>query len=369
MNNAELKKLWQEQPLNPREISMAQLVSAMKAKTIQFRRDLRARDARELAACALVIIIFGWYFLNEPAPVARLGWLIVVASSFFIAAKLVHARRTTRPAPPGATLVESLRSELNSVRVQSRLLGTVLWWYLLPPGIGLLIATWGMKINLHAKVPLTLVFFATYGFVYWANQWARSKHLSPLEAQLDSMLRSAETGEPMDQTHVADLLLMIRPSTVAQAEPVQFSIAFWQLALYGEIGFVGIWFFGMLSLTDGNLVRMLSWHRLIWVVPFFVAGLLLSWLLKISTNKAVGIGAPGIYLLRGQQLILWDEITEIRPLRVLSIRSLWLIRKSGEKLIMPWTGLERHSELRAAVERFAPTNHPIRNYLSLLRRN
>ena len=56
-----------------------------------------------------------------------------------------------------------------------------------------------------------------------------------------------------------------------------------------------------------------------------------------------------------------------RPLKVLNIRSLWLIRESGEKTILPWTGLERHSDLKEAVENFAPASHPVRKYLSLLR--
>jgi len=52
----------------------------------------------------------------------------------------------------------------------------------------------------------------------------------------------------------------------------------------------------------------------------------------------------------------------------MNVRSLWLIKESGEKTIMPWTSLERHSDLKAAVECSAPANHPIRKYLSLLKR-
>lgn len=35
---------------------------------------------------------------------------------------------------------------------------------------------------------------------------------------------------------------------------------------------------------------------------------------------------------------------------------------------MPWSSLEHHSDLKAAIERFAPTDHPIRQYLPLLKR-
>lgn len=369
MNDDELRNLWQQQPLRTPDLSAAQLISAMQNKTTQLRRGLRARDLRELAASAVVIIVFGYFFFNERAPMARLGHLIVAGSAMFIAWKFVHARRTHPPAPPGATIVESLRAELSSVRGQSRLLGSVLWWYLLPPGIGLLAAIWGKQMNLQAKIPSTLVFIAVFAFVYWLNQWARSKQLLPLEAQLESLLRSAETGQPLPETHVANLRpIVLSMAAASQVKPVEFRVAFWQVALYGEIGFVGIWLFGTLSRTNLNLPRVFSPEHLVWIVPFFLAGLLYSWLIQKATNRAVGISILGIHLHKGQILILWDEIKEVRPLRVLNIRSLWLIRESGEKSIMPWSSLERHSELKAAVQGFAPANHPILKYLSLLKR-
>ena len=116
------------------------------------------------------------------------------------------------------------------------------------------------------------------------------------------------------------------------------------------------------------VVQLFSWRHLVWLVPFFLGGLLYSWLLQKQTERAVGISALGIHLDKGQHLILWDEIKDVRPLRVLNIRSLWLIRDSGEETLMRWTGLERHSDLKAAVTNFAPPNHPLRKYLSLLKR-
>jgi hypothetical protein len=386
MNDNELKQLWQQQPLRSPDISAAQLMSALQNKSTQLRHDLLWRDVRELAACVLVFLIFGYFSFNEQAPIVRLGYLIVVGSSVFIAWKLVHARRSAPPAPPGATVVESLRAELNSVRTQSRLLESVLWWYLLPPGVGLLVATWGMKINLHAKIPSTLVFIGVYAFVYWINQWARSKQLVPLEAQLGSLLQSAETGEPLNETHVANLRPIVLSLAAAdRAKPVEFKVAFWQLAIYGEIGFIGIWFFLMLSLTASDIIsqahpatdrlgavldfvsRMFRWQRAVWIPPFFLAGLLYSWLMQKLTSRAVGISALGVHLYKGQNILLWDEIKEIRPLRILNIRALWLIKESGEKTIMPWSSLERQSDLKAAVESCAPASHPLRKYLPLLR--
>ena len=381
MNDDELKQLWQQQALREPDPSATQLISAMQKKTTQFRRSLVARDIGEFVACAVVIIVFGFYLFNERAPMVRLGWLIVIGGTMFIAGKLVHARLTTPPAPPGATIVESIRAELNSVRAQSRLLGSVLWWYLLPPGIGLLVATWGMRINLHAKIPATLMFIAIYAFIYWLNQLARTKQLLPLEAQLGSLLRSAETGEPLEGTHLASLRPIVLSTRAAdQVKPAEFKVDFWQIAIFGEIGFVGIWFFWLLSskgdrifrdISHGSLhfvTQVFTWQQVVWLVAFFLGGLLYSWLIQKLTERAVGMSPLGVHLYKGLNLILWDEIKEVRPIRFLNVRSLWLIRESGEKTIIPWTSLERHSDLKAAVEGFAPANHPICKYLSLLRR-
>ncbi len=499
MNDDELKELWLQQPLRDPPIPAVQVIPAMQKKTTLLRRCLDARDLRELWACAAVIIIFGvFYFTVARTAISRLGDLIVIGSSIFIASKLVYTRRTTPPAPPGATVVESLRAELNSVRAQSRLLGSVLWWYLLPLGIGVLVCTWGNPGGLAFKVIYAVFVIALYAFIYWLNQRARSKQLLPVEAQLESLLHSAETGEPLDERDVANLRpIALSMAAADQVKPVEFKVAFWQIAIWGEVGFVGIWFFLMLGLTmddpwkareptaetfgqsvraeetnrysmgarkvidllnrvdyaavqklfnpemsqalppkeasefftglavqfgniekfDGplgssggwivfrlhcqsgelmmslvldaddkiaglrfepappapkpspNIVfRLFSRKHLLWIVPFFLGGLLYSWLLQTLTRRAVGISTLGVHLHKGLNLILWDEIKDVRPFRLLNIQSLWLIRESGEKTIMPWTSLERHSDLKAAVEGFAPAKHPMRKYLALLRR-
>src|SRR6266705_5381259 len=175
MNDDELKNLWQQQPLRNPDISAEKVISAMQNKTSLLRRCLDARDLRELVACAVVIIIFGvFYFTSYRAPISRLGDLIVIGGSIFIAWKLVHTRRTTPPAPPGATIVESLRAELNAVRAQSQLLGSILWWYLLPLGIGILVCTWGSPGGgLAYNIGYTIFVIALYALIHRLNQRAR----------------------------------------------------------------------------------------------------------------------------------------------------------------------------------------------------
>jgi len=115
------------------------------------------------------------------------------------------------------------------------------------------------------------------------------------------------------------------------------------------------------------VLRLFSWQHLVWGALSFLGGLIYTWLIQKTVKRAVGLSTLGIHLHNGTNLILWDEIKEVRPFRFLHIRNLWLIQESGEKTRMHWTPLERHSDVKAAVEKFAPANHPIRKYLSLLR--
>src|SRR5436190_7846437 len=154
MNDDELKKLWQQQPLRDPALSGAQVMSAIQRQTTQLRRTLLARDVRELLACVIVGFVFAIYFFVNRAPIARLGALITVAGSIFIAWKLLHARRTTPGAKPDATLVDSLRAELHSVRTQSQLLRSVGWWYLLPLEVGVLVFVWGMPSSTNLAFDL-----------------------------------------------------------------------------------------------------------------------------------------------------------------------------------------------------------------------
>src|SRR5579862_4781148 len=147
MSDDDLKHLWQRQSLRVPNLSAEQLISVMQDKMSGFRRTLLWRDVRELAACVILIAIFGYYYFHHGGPVSRFGDLIVIGSSIFIAWKLVHARRSTPPAPPGATMIESLKAELNSMRTQSGLLGSVFWWYLLPLTIGEMVCVWGDSIH------------------------------------------------------------------------------------------------------------------------------------------------------------------------------------------------------------------------------
>ncbi|MDR3402019.1 MAG: serine hydrolase [Chthoniobacter sp.] len=368
MHDDALKQLWQGQHFEARPaLPDDAQIAALKKRMNCFDKTIQWRDYREVAACLFIIVYFGWVlFFQNNSVLTQAGCVVLIASAIFIAWKLVGSKRRLPKAEPNAPVFAAVRVELQKVDNQIGLLKSVAWWYLLPLFVGVMMVCFGTPVSLLSKLGYFVFVLALYVFIYWLNQRAVKNNLRPLKRALEALLHSAETGEPLDQTHVANLRPIIDLSMTAAVKPAEFKVGFWQIALFGEIGFVGIWFFWMLGRTNFNVPRIFIAQHLVWSVPFFLAGLLYSWLLQKITERALGISTLGVHLCKGQNLILWDEIKEVRPLRILHSHSLWLISESGEKTIMPWTTLERHSALKAAVEKSAPANHPIRKYLSLL---
>jgi hypothetical protein len=249
MHDNQLKALWQQQSVTESKVSPNQVITAMQSKTGLFRRRLERRDLSELIACAGIIIIFTiFYFTVYRTVVSRVGVLMIIGGAIFIGCRIVYARFANPPAPAGATIVESLRGELNLVREQSRMLRSILWWYLGPLGVGLFLCTWGLRGGVIYKISYSIFVAVLYAFIYRINQRAREKELLPLESELKALIHSAETGEPLDEKQVANLRpIAVSLGVTENVKPVEFKVSFWQIAIYGEIGFLGIWFFLMLS--------------------------------------------------------------------------------------------------------------------------
>ena len=117
------------------------------------------------------------------------------------------------------------------------------------------VATWGLRIDPFSKIACTLLFIAVDAFLYWLNQWARSKQLQIPSRHNRRSLSPFGRNWRADriETDVANLRPIVLSMAAAdQVRPLEFKVAFWQVALWGEIGFIGIWFFLMVGLTMEN---------------------------------------------------------------------------------------------------------------------
>jgi len=124
--------------------------------------------------------------------------VITIAAAAFRIWKLIRARRVSLQPKANAPVMQWLRHELEKVNGQIQLARTALWWYVLPPWIGMNAFCWGMGGELSSRIACSAVITAIC-VVYWKlNQYTLRKHWPPLKEELESLLNSYTPNNPTD---------------------------------------------------------------------------------------------------------------------------------------------------------------------------
>ena len=190
MNASELEHIWQRQERTaPSPENLARITGRVREVDRKFRRTIWWRDLREIGAALVVAAFFA---------VAGQTWLcwISVGSALFIAAVLIWSRLVLKRAPEDSDVIGRLRQMLRETEMQINLLRSVLWWYLLPCGVGMIAFVLdhsrGQFDFSKISTSYLLIFGTTMAAVYWLNQRAVRKVLEPRRANLERVLAEFE---------------------------------------------------------------------------------------------------------------------------------------------------------------------------------
>jgi hypothetical protein len=167
------------------EVSLT--VAQVRDRAVELDQIVRLRDRVETWTALAVLPVFGWLAYRVPAPVAKVGALLIVLGCIITPLRLRAARGgaidRTRP------VVEVLRRERDWATSQRHLLASVGWWYLAPllGGVALFFA--GSRGPIGVKVA-GITATALMGFVLLvANRRAAERELVPFIRQLDDTIR------------------------------------------------------------------------------------------------------------------------------------------------------------------------------------
>lgn len=191
MNDEEMKRLWQNQPLPEPAADVAALVKAARRKHRKFQRTILWRDFREVVVALVLIPIFLPSALKAHAPWTS---FLIVLALLFVSGFLVidRLRRRGMKASPGATMVDALAQALRDVEHQIWLLRNVLWWYIGPLAGALIIHDAYRLLSEHSSLSRFLVslgFNVLIGCWVWnLNQRAVKRDLEPRRDDLQKLL-------------------------------------------------------------------------------------------------------------------------------------------------------------------------------------
>ena len=195
-----LKCLWQEhKPSDNPTLTADEQIAAMRKKMANMHPGLNKADFWGAALYAVVAVPFIIYIFTTPNPVVRIGYLIIIGGMLFASWKSIRRRRSIPQPIANAPVMEWLKYDLAKVRQHAEDSRTLLWWYLLPFLVGMMVSTWGMKVDLlTVKIPMTVLVALIAGVTYWLNKRVWRKQWLPMQQELEALLRVEENAAPLD---------------------------------------------------------------------------------------------------------------------------------------------------------------------------
>ena len=200
MNPDELKQAWQTQMSQGRLTMDADaLLQEARHKERSFRRIIFWRDVREVGVAGLLaMVLLGFGITHRDWSISWcllvLAVLLMGVAVFMVVDRLRQRRRRPSFSEPLLAWVEESLAQINH---QIWLLKNVFWWYLLPPGVGMILlygqvswslveaGLWRLK-DLWGPLGGVLVFWG----IYWLNQNCVRKDLEPRHRELEALLQS-----------------------------------------------------------------------------------------------------------------------------------------------------------------------------------
>ncbi|HSJ26484.1 MAG TPA: hypothetical protein VK929_17525 [Longimicrobiales bacterium] len=188
-----LRDAWRHGDDEAPDASSAAALDAARQRAAALAADVRRRDRRETVVALLLIPVFLLFAFRAPTTLATVGALIVVVSCAFIPLRL-RAARQAEP-DPGLPVAAALREELERVRAQERLLGSVLVWYVGPLGLGLALYMAGGTESVAFRAGSLLVLAVLYAGIAWLNLHTARHNVRPIARALEQSIRELEGGD------------------------------------------------------------------------------------------------------------------------------------------------------------------------------
>lgn len=169
-----------------------ELLASVRERSDAFERKIRRRDLLETLAAVLVAAVFGYEAATAATWLARIGAAVVVASAGFVVWWLRRARTAGPSRDVDRPVADRLRAERERVDVQIRLLESVLWWYLAPLALGMVLFVLGLASGPAATAVTLGVIVAGCGVVWWVNRRALRREFRPRRRELTRLLAQLE---------------------------------------------------------------------------------------------------------------------------------------------------------------------------------
>ncbi len=191
----ELKTIWQN---SSREelvrFNTSKLLIELESKLESFDRRIQIRDRNEIIAAAIIIPVFGIYFFCTPQLLAKIGLFIGVLFCILVMYILTNVKKY-RVIDYSLPIKEYLAKHRQYLVKQKSLLENVLYWYILPPTVSVILFFMGKGFEISKLVIPIVMIVIVNAFIYYINKRAVKEDFDPLIRKLDLTIKNLETVE------------------------------------------------------------------------------------------------------------------------------------------------------------------------------
>lgn len=190
----DLKLNWQQQVNTPATTeNLTEVIAMLEKETTKIDKEIRRRDMLEITIAILLIPFWLWGLYNSVSSLQTVGLCLAISTSIYIPYKLVSAKKV---APVKNNNVKTfLETERLKVQQQKQLLESIVWWYIAPITVSIVLITLGSRVN-DAGIPqINEQLGYYYGFltllivgIYLLNKQAAKKKFEPLLKNIEQRL-------------------------------------------------------------------------------------------------------------------------------------------------------------------------------------
>ena len=184
-----LRSIWNDDSLH--DPGDRRFVSQWFPRMKRFRQKIWLRDSIEIGAAVFTIIVFTVYLIAAHTITARIGCAIVILSLLFIIGTFIRNR--VQQIDAGAPIKEACYGYKKEMERQISLLKNILFWYLLPLSLGLIVFVLGLALSPPSLAISISVILLVNGIIFWTNKRALKRELLPQYKALCNLL--ADLGE------------------------------------------------------------------------------------------------------------------------------------------------------------------------------
>jgi len=193
----ELQKTWQKDSgASKLTIDSGMLLREVKRNREHFASAIFWRDVREAGGSLVLAVFFLYQGMKSNLWSLYLPALACIfVGAFMIVDRVIQKKKLPKPSD---SLAGCIKNSLAQVEHQIWLLRNVLWWYLLPFAIGVALF-WGhvgWQVRNDSGTGLIFIGGCFVGLIflctgiYYLNQYAVRKGLTPRRQELESLLRN-----------------------------------------------------------------------------------------------------------------------------------------------------------------------------------